>query len=155
MHYMPTKAAVHDWSNVVSKPAALISSGGGGSGGDQLCDNFSGMTLNELASSQNSLCLSIGANLVNPIAETSTLVNGVVAAASVSAGQSLFGTNTNPIINIINNNNNSCSANMNSGDDHDTSFSKNGTEILDFEPSTNVNSCDSCSHSLPNHQAQV
>lgn len=68
-----------------------------------LCDNLNGITLNELASSQNSLGLSLGSN--------SSLVNGVVAGA---AAGSILGIGGN--------------------DDHDTSFSKNGTEILDFEP---------------------
>lgn len=93
-----------------------------------LCDNLNGITLNELASSQNSLGLSLGSN--------SSLVNGVVAGAAAGSMLGLAGS-----------------------EDHDTSFSKNGTEILDFEPSSSdsaiasssadVSSIASCSHSQP------
>ncbi|XP_017049491.1 protein Smaug isoform X2 [Drosophila ficusphila] len=81
------------------------SSGGGSSSGsiNPLCDNINGITLNELASSQNSLGLSLE--------NSSSLVNGVVAGAGSMLG-------------------------IAGGDDHDTSFSKNGTEILDFDPVT-------------------
>lgn len=68
-----------------------------------LCDNLNGITLNELASSQNSLGLSLGSS--------SSLVNGVVAGAAAGSMLGIGGS-----------------------DDHDTSFSKNGTEILDFDP---------------------
>ncbi|XP_016934162.2 protein Smaug isoform X1 [Drosophila suzukii] len=80
-------------------------SGGGSSSGsiNPLCDNLNGITLNELASSQNSLGLSLEGS--------SSLVNGVVAGAGSMLG-------------------------IGGGDDHDTSFSKNGTEILDFDPVT-------------------
>lgn len=80
-------------------------SGGGSSSGsiNPLCDNLNGITLNELASSQNSLGLSLEGS--------SSLVNGVVAGAGSMLG-------------------------IAGGDDHDTSFSKNGTEILDFDPVT-------------------
>nr|NP_001137924.1 smaug, isoform D [Drosophila melanogaster]ACL83279.1 smaug, isoform D [Drosophila melanogaster] len=79
--------------------------GGGSSSGsiNPLCDNLNGITLNELASSQNSLGLSLEGS--------SSLVNGVVAGAGSMLG-------------------------IAGGDDHDTSFSKNGTEILDFDPVT-------------------
>ncbi|BFF99141.1 protein Smaug [Drosophila madeirensis] len=81
--------------------------GSGGSSGsiNPLCDNLNGITLNELASSQNSLGLSLD--------NSSLLVNSVVAGAAAGSMLGIGGT-----------------------DDHDTSFSKNGTEILDFEPST-------------------
>ncbi|XP_034658635.1 protein Smaug isoform X2 [Drosophila subobscura] len=81
--------------------------GSGGSSGsiNPLCDNLNGITLNELASSQNSLGLSLD--------NSSLLVNSVVAGAAAGSMLGIGGT-----------------------DDHDTSFSKNGTEILDFEPPT-------------------
>ncbi|XP_033240801.1 protein Smaug [Drosophila pseudoobscura] len=79
--------------------------GSGGSSGsiNPLCDNLNGITLNELASSQNSLGLSLDSS--------SLLVNSVVAGAAAGSMLGIGGT-----------------------EDHDTSFSKNGTEILDFEP---------------------
>ncbi|SPP85370.1 protein Smaug isoform X2 [Drosophila guanche] len=81
--------------------------GSGGSSGsiNPLCDNLNGITLNELASSQNSLGLSLD--------NSSLLVNSVVAGAAAGSMLVIGGT-----------------------DDHDTSFSKNGTEIIDFEPPT-------------------
>ncbi|XP_055911015.1 protein Smaug isoform X2 [Eupeodes corollae] len=69
---------------------------------NNLCDNFSGIKINELGSSQNSLGLSIG---------------GTVGGVDIN---STVNTNT---------------------EDHHTSFSRNGTEIIDFESNT----CDSCS----------
>ncbi|XP_030373367.1 protein Smaug isoform X1 [Scaptodrosophila lebanonensis] len=100
------------------------SGGGSGSGSiNPLCDNLNGITLNELASSQNSLGLSL---------DSSSLVNGVVAGATGS-GASLFGNGNSSIIAILG------GGVAGGSDDHDTSFSKNGTEILDFEPD-----CDKC-----------
>ncbi|XP_037944173.1 protein Smaug isoform X2 [Teleopsis dalmanni] len=132
-HHQMHSKSLNDWT--VTKPNLACGGSVNSSIADQFCDKLNGITLNELGSSQNSLGLSIKNTLVNSHTESLALVNGVAAAASVSTTQSLFGGNTNPIINIINNN----------GDDHDTSFSKNGTEILDFEPNSNRNSCGSCS----------
>ncbi|KPU78127.1 uncharacterized protein Dana_GF10132, isoform C [Drosophila ananassae] len=86
--------------------------GSGSSGSiNPLCDNLNGITRNELASSQtqNSLGLTLDS--------TSSLVNGVVAGAAAGSMLGIAGGG-------------------HSGDDHDTSFSKNGTEILDFDPTT-------------------
>lgn len=171
-----------DWSPLaVIKPntTANNTSGNvivnGGNGGivvgsnnaDQLCDNFNGITLNDLASSQNSLGLNIGRNsivdaLVTVDGSSSSLVNGVAAAAASATAASvpaavttpnIFGPQTNPIINIINNNS-PCSSQLNNGiDDHDTSFSKNGTEILDFEP--NTSNCDSCCNNSSSSSSNV
>lgn len=162
MQQLHPKPPLHDWSSVIagqSLGAGVV--GMGGSVADKLCDNLNGITLNELASSQNSLGLTIGGggHHTGAIFSESSLVNGVVAAAAVSqhTAPNIFGTNAHPIINIINNNNNSCTSNLNN-DDHDTSFSKNGTEILDFEPtpSNPLGSCDSCisSNPIPSGQPQ-
>ncbi|XP_055844950.1 protein Smaug [Episyrphus balteatus] len=70
---------------------------------NNLCDNFSGIKINELGSSQNSLGLSIG---------------GAVGGVSINSAA-----NTTP-------------------EDHHTSFSRNGTEIIDFDSN---NTCESCS----------
>ncbi|XP_058987835.1 protein Smaug isoform X2 [Musca domestica] len=154
-----------------------VSAGGGNAGGangvgvtvgqlaDQLCDNLNGITLNELASSQNSLGLNIGTSIVDSLGgvvgdtnNCTSLVNGLTASvtgSTVATTPNLFGTQTNPIINIINNNNN-CSSQLNGIDDHDTSFSKNGTEILDFDPNSNtMNNCDSCSNNGSNNLGQL
>ena len=172
----PNTTANNSNGNVIINGSS--SSVGGASGGglvvgsnntDQLCDNFNGITLNDLASSQNSLGLNIvGRNsivdaLVTADSSSSSLVNGVAAAAASATASSavpatvttpnIFGPQTNPIINIINNNNN-CSGQLNNGiDDHDTSFSKNGTEILDFEP--NLSNCDSCCNNSSNSVGQL
>lgn len=71
---------------------------------NNLCDNFSGIKINELGSSQNSLGLSIGSV-------------GAVGGVSINTAA-----NTTP-------------------EDHHTSFSRNGTEIIDFDATT----CESCS----------
>ncbi|ALC43729.1 smg [Drosophila busckii] len=92
-HYKQLPRQPGEWRGSVSGSCGSI---------NPLCDNLNGITLNELASSQNSLGLSLGSN--------SSLVNGVVAGAAGS----MLG--------------------LGGSDDHDTSFSKNGTEILDFEP---------------------
>lgn len=169
-----------DWSSLVVKPNNVTNNtvanvagmvvGGGTSMADQLCDNLNGITLNDLASSQNSLGINIvGNTIVDSLANvaegnSSSLVNGVAAAAasataasvsSVATTPNIFGPQTNPIINIINNNN-SCNGPLNGIDDHDTSFSKNGTEILDFDPNTNtLNNCDSCSNSSSGNMGQM
>ncbi|TMW40564.1 hypothetical protein DOY81_014354, partial [Sarcophaga bullata] len=172
----PNTIANNSSGNVIVNGGSNGGNGGGGGGGlvvgsnnaDQLCDNFNGITLNDLASSQNSLGLNIGRNsivdaLVTADSSSSSLVNGVAAAAASATASSagpatattpnIFGPQTNPIINIINNNNN-CSGQLNNGiDDHDTSFSKNGTEILDFEP--NLSNCDSCCNNSSNSVGQL
>ncbi|XP_075164206.1 sterile alpha motif domain containing protein 4 smaug isoform X2 [Haematobia irritans] len=155
--------------NSVANVGVVVNVGNSGVVGnitDQLCDNLNGITLNELASSQNSLGLNLGTSIVDSLGggvvdtnNCASLVNGLAAAAasataasssSVATTPSLFGPQTNPIINIINNNNN-CSSQLNGIEDHDTSFSKNGTEILDFDPNVNtMNNCDSCSNSSSN-----
>ncbi|XP_017469462.1 PREDICTED: protein Smaug isoform X1 [Rhagoletis zephyria] len=123
---------------------------------DQLCDNFNGINLNELGSSQNKMGLSLGIATIgcdtNP--EESSLVNGVAAAAAATAGTAipgLFGNSNNtPMINIVASGANdtslcaSSSANNPNNDDHDTSFSKNGTEIVDFEPHVTINVSEEC-----------
>lgn len=118
---------------------------------DQLCDNFNGINLNELGSSQNNLglSLSIATIGVDTHAEESSLVNGVAAAAATNTNtviSGLFSNNNNPIINILgtsgHNESNVCENNSSSNsnnDEHDTSFSKNGTEIIDFEPHLSLN----------------
>lgn len=164
-------------NNVGGSSGGGVSAGGGNAGGanavgvtvgqlaDQLCDNLNGITLNELASSQNSLGLNIGTSIVDSLGgvvdtnNCTSLVNGLTASVSASTAvattPNLFGTQTNPIINIINNNNN-CSSQLNGIDDHDTSFSKNGTEILDFDPNSNtMNNCDSCSNNGSNNMGQL
>lgn len=179
-------SSINNSSNSGGGSNATSSSGGGGANtvgvvaaavgsvvvgttiADQLCDNLNGITLNELASSQNSLGLNIGSSIVDSLGAVvvdtnscASLVNGLAAAAasatasSVATTPNLFGTQTNPIINIINNNNN-CSSQLNGIDDHDTSFSKNGTEILDFDPNSNaMNNCDSCSNSSSSNLGQL
>lgn len=153
-----------DWSSLVTTKSSTNTVNGVAKIADQLCDNLNGIPLNELASSQNSLGLSIGTALVDSLsvtvdANSSSLVNGVAAAAAVASSvatvpaSNLFGNQTNPIINIINNGS-TCggSGNMNGiVEDHDTSFSKNGTEILDFEPNPNgLNNRDACSNNNGN-----
>ncbi|XP_061388348.1 protein Smaug [Musca vetustissima] len=187
----PSSSIASDWSSLVVKSnnnnnnnnmnnnvgSGGVSAGGGGNAGgangvgvtvgqlaDQLCDNLNGITLNELASSQNSLGLNIGTSIVDSLGSVvdtnncTSLVNGLTAASTVAATTpNLFGTpiQSNPIINIINNNNN-CSSQLNGIDDHDTSFSKNGTEILDFDPNSNtMNNCDSCSNNGNNNLGQL
>ncbi|XP_011183774.1 protein Smaug isoform X1 [Zeugodacus cucurbitae] len=118
---------------------------------DQLCDNFNGINLNELGSSQNKLGLSLNIATIGVDAhvEESSLVNGVAAAAATNTNtvmSGLFSNNNNPIINILGSSGhnegnvceNSTSSNSNN-DEHDTSFSKNGTEIIDFEPHITIN----------------
>ncbi|XP_067646986.1 protein Smaug isoform X2 [Eurosta solidaginis] len=120
---------------------------------DQLCDNFNGINLNELGSSQNKIGLSLNMASISSdsAVDESSLVNGVAAVATVTTTPgmpSLFGNTNNPIINIMSSSGtkdaNVCDNNINkncNNDEHDTSFSKNGTEIIDFEPhvSTNIN----------------
>ncbi|KAH8273025.1 hypothetical protein KR018_003562, partial [Drosophila ironensis] len=69
--------------------------------------NLNGITLNELASSQTQNSLGLS------LEGSSSLVNGVVAGAAAGSMLGIAG-----------------------ADDHDTSFSKNGTEILDFDPTS-------------------
>ncbi|XP_039966690.1 protein Smaug isoform X1 [Bactrocera tryoni] len=125
---------------------------------DQLCDNFNGINLNELGSSQNKLGLSLNIATigVDSHAEESSLVNGVAAAAAATTNTNpvisgLFSNTNNPIINILGSNghneSNVCENNSYSNsnnDEHDTSFSKNGTEIIDFEPHISINVDDQC-----------
>ncbi|XP_054731606.1 protein Smaug isoform X2 [Anastrepha obliqua] len=125
---------------------------------DQLCDNFNGINLNELGSSQNKLGLSLNIATIGSEthAEESSLVNGVAAAAVATAGTgmpALFGNNNNPMIKIMSssgpNNAKLCasnSTNSSNNDEHDTSFSKNGTEIVDFEPHIIINVSDECNN---------
>lgn len=132
------------------------------------------------ASSQNSLGLSLNASslvdsfggggaggvVVGGDSNSSSLVNGVAAAAASAVGSGsssvannhLFGgsAQANPIINIISNTSSNCVGNgmttnlCGTLDDHDTSFSKNGTEILDFDPQPQQQ----LQHHLQQHQHQ-
>ncbi|KAH8301097.1 hypothetical protein KR018_001793 [Drosophila ironensis] len=106
----PSKHLQHklssDWRG--SSSGSGSGSGSGSSGSiNPLCDNLNGITLNELASSQTQNSLGLS------LEGSSSLVNGVVAGAAAGSMLGIAG-----------------------ADDHDTSFSKNGTEILDFDPTS-------------------
>ncbi|CAD7004881.1 unnamed protein product [Ceratitis capitata] len=146
---LPKLNPLPDWTNFIPKDTTFSNSGiknitevslnSSGSScnrrnssiTDQHCDNFNGINLNELGSSQNKLGLSLGiAKIGDATTEESSLVNGVAAVAGTSSGsKSQIDANT-----YNSNSNNSSSSN----DEHDTSFSKNGTEIIDFEPQIRI-----------------